>query len=179
MIDVNTTLVHWFSKKQSTVETSVFYVEFITMKQGIDVLGGLRYKLRMMSILTSGPSFIYGDNMSVVCNTSRPEPVLKKKSNSVCYHTVHQSVAMKESLVGHMPSKENVTDMMRKVLSGQKRNFWLAMFFMILSQCRTQSGKFDLIGNHIKLEGTLALNFEDPLIFDAPAIGGRKTFKHL
>ena len=38
LIYVNTALVWWFSKKQSTVETSVFDVEFVTMKQGIDAL---------------------------------------------------------------------------------------------------------------------------------------------
>ena len=74
-------------KKESTVETSVFGTEFATMKQGIDALRGLRYKLMMMDIPISGPSFIYRVNMSVVHNTSRPESVLSKKSNSVCYYS--------------------------------------------------------------------------------------------
>ena len=38
LIYVNMTLVQWFSKKQLTVETSVFGTEFFIMKQGIDVL---------------------------------------------------------------------------------------------------------------------------------------------
>ena len=99
MIYINTALVQGFSKKQSAVETSVLGTEFVAMKQGINTLQGLRYKLRMMGIPISCPSYIYGDNMSVVHNTSRPESVLRKKSNSVCYHAVHQSVAMGESLV--------------------------------------------------------------------------------
>ena len=110
MIYMNMALVQWFSKKQSTVETPVFGNEFVAMKQGIDALKGLRYKLRMMGIPMYSPSYIYGDNMSVVNNKSRPESVLRKKSNSVCYHAVHESVAMGESLVGHIPSKENATD---------------------------------------------------------------------
>ena len=56
----------WLSKKQSTVKSSVFDTEFVTMKQGMDALRGLRYKLRMMGIPTSGPKYIYGGNMSVV-----------------------------------------------------------------------------------------------------------------
>ena len=56
------------------------------------------------------------DNMTVVHNASRPESILRKKSNSVCYHGVHESVAMGESLVRHIPSKKNVTDLMTKVL---------------------------------------------------------------
>ena len=46
LIDMSTILVQWFSKKQSTVEISVFGTEFVIMKQGIDALRGLRYKLR-------------------------------------------------------------------------------------------------------------------------------------
>ena len=38
LIHVNTALVQWLSKKQSTVETSVFGAEFVAMKQGIDAL---------------------------------------------------------------------------------------------------------------------------------------------
>ena len=86
------------------------------MKQGIDALRGLRYKLRMMGIRISGPSYMYGENMSVIHNTSRPESVLRKKSNFVCYHAVHESVAMFESLVGHVPRKENIADLLSKVL---------------------------------------------------------------
>ena len=62
-------------KKQSPAETSVFGAEIITMKQGIDALQGLRYKLRMMGIPISSKSYIYWDNMSVVHNTSKPESV--------------------------------------------------------------------------------------------------------
>ena len=38
---------------QSTVDTLVFVTEFVTLKQSIDALRGLRYKLRMMDIPVS------------------------------------------------------------------------------------------------------------------------------
>ena len=80
-----------FSKKQSTVETSVFGAEFIAMKQGIDALRGLRYKLRMMGVPISGPSYIYGDNMSVTHNTSKQESLLRKKATqSAIMHYMNQ-----------------------------------------------------------------------------------------
>ena len=113
----------WHSKRQSTIETSVFGAEFVAMKVGMETLRGLRYKLRMMGVQISGPSFIYGDNMSVVHNTQRPESMLKKKSNSICYHAIRESVAMGESLVGHISTHENPADIATKVLpGGQKRN---------------------------------------------------------
>ena len=69
----------------------------------------------------NGPNLIYGDNMSVVTNSSMPESTLNKKSNSVCYHAVRESVAMGESLVAHVPSAQNLADFLTKVLSGIKR----------------------------------------------------------
>ena len=91
---MNTALVQWFSKQQATIETSVFGAEFVVMKIGMESLRGLRYKLRMMGVGIAGPSYIYGDNMSVIHNTQKPESMLKKKSNSICYHAVCESVAM-------------------------------------------------------------------------------------
>ena len=75
--------------RQSTVETSVFGVEFVAMKKGIDALRSLIYVLSMMGILIFCPLNIYGGNVSVVCNTSRPESVLRKKSNSVFWNIAH------------------------------------------------------------------------------------------
>ena len=97
------------------------------MKQSI----GLRYKIRMMGIPISGPLYIDGDNMSIVHNTSRPESTLRKKSNSVCYHAVCESVAMGESLVGHIPFRENVAHLMIEVLYGQKRKCLVSIYFMV------------------------------------------------
>ena len=76
------------SKKQATIKTSVFGAKFVAMKIGMESLRGLQYKLRMMGVHIDGPSLIYGDNMSVIYNTQRPELPLKKKSNLIAYHAV-------------------------------------------------------------------------------------------
>jgi hypothetical protein len=78
-------LIDWVSKKQAAIETSVFGAEFAVMKHGIEKLQGLCYKLRMMGIPLTGPSFIYTDNESQVTNLTIPELTLKKKCNSICY----------------------------------------------------------------------------------------------
>jgi hypothetical protein len=115
--------ITWFSKKQSTIETSVFGAKFVAMKQGMETLRGLRYKLRMMGVPLSGPSYIYGDNMSIIHNTQRPESTLKKKSNSVCYHAVREAVAMGECLTGHVSTHDNPADKCTKIIpGGQKRD---------------------------------------------------------
>ena len=68
----------------------------------------------------TGPSFIYGDNKSQVTNSSRPESTLKKKCNSICYHAIHESVTMGESLITHLRTWFNLSDFMTKVTSGIK-----------------------------------------------------------
>jgi hypothetical protein len=81
-------LIDWISKKQATIETSVFGAEFVDMKHGIKKLRGLQYKLRMMGIPLTGLSYIYGAKKSQVTNSTRPESTLKKKYDSICYHAV-------------------------------------------------------------------------------------------
>ena len=74
---MNMSSIDWLSKRQATVEGAVFGSEFVALKQGVETLRGIRYKLRMMGVPVDGPTYIYGDNMSVVNNTSKPESTLK------------------------------------------------------------------------------------------------------
>jgi hypothetical protein len=123
VIYLNIAPIVWLSKRQPTVESSVFGAEFFAMKNGIETCRGLSYRLRMMGVTLSDPTFAYVDNMSVVHNTQRPESVLKKKSNSICYHAVRESAAMGESIIGHVPPVDNPADICTKVVpGGQKRN---------------------------------------------------------
>ena len=65
-IFLNTALIDWLSKKQATIESSVFGAEFIAMKTGVEALRGIRYKLSMMGVPMTRPTYIYGDSMSVI-----------------------------------------------------------------------------------------------------------------
>jgi hypothetical protein len=74
VIYLNMAPIVWFSKRHPTVESIVFGAEFVAMKNGIETTRGLRYKLRMMGVTIDGPTYVYGDNMSVVHNNQRPSP---------------------------------------------------------------------------------------------------------
>ena len=50
----------------------------------------------MMGIPVEGPAFVFGDNQSVLANTSKPHSVLKKKSSLIAYHFVREGVAKNE-----------------------------------------------------------------------------------
>jgi hypothetical protein len=83
---------------------------------------GRHYKLRMMGVQLMGPTYIYGDNMSVVHNTQHPESMLKKRSNSICYHAIRERVAMGESLTAHIQTEMNPADLRTKIMSGGQKH---------------------------------------------------------
>jgi hypothetical protein len=95
LVWINTCLVYFLSKKQTSVETSSIESEF-AMKQCCEYLRGLRYKLRMMGISVNGLCYISGDNQSVLANTTEPGSTLKEKSQSIVYHFVREGVANDE-----------------------------------------------------------------------------------
>ena len=127
LIKLNNSPIYWSSKKQSGVETSSFGSEFMALKQCCEYVRGLRYKLRMMGISINGPTYIYGDNKSVLTNSSIPDSVLKKKSNSIAYHFVREGVYSGEWKVTYIKSEDNVADMLTKPLSAIKRQRLLGM----------------------------------------------------
>ncbi len=73
-----------------------------------------------MGIPFTGPSFIYADNKLQLTNSTIPESTVKKKCNSICYHAVQESVAMGESLITHIDSGDNLSDLMIKVACNGK-----------------------------------------------------------
>ena len=65
-IFLNTALIDWLSKKQATIEGSVFGSEFVAMKTGVEALRGIRYKLRMMGVPMSGIDGIYPFSITTI-----------------------------------------------------------------------------------------------------------------
>jgi hypothetical protein len=128
IVYLNNAPIFWYSKKQSTIETSSFGSEFMAMKHCTEYIRGLRYKLRMMGIPCELPSLIYGDNQSVLSNTTIPDSVLKKKSNSIAYHFVREGCARDEWRTAYINTHFNPADLLTKALpSGEKRRRFINM----------------------------------------------------
>ena len=111
----------WYSKKQNSVETSSFGSEFAAMKTAVEMIEGLRYKLRMMGVPIDGPCNVKADNMSMIRNSSVPESQLKKKSNSIAYHYVREKAAAQVIIVNYEPTDTDIADMLTKTQSGPVR----------------------------------------------------------
>lgn len=130
LVYLNSALIYWFSKKQTTIETSSFGSEFMALKQATEYVRGLRYKLRAMGIPVTNCTYIYGDNQSVLVNATVPHSQLKKKANSVAYHHCREGAALDEWRTAYVNTNENTSDMMTKPLpAGQKRNYFCSKLF--------------------------------------------------
>ena len=128
IIFLNNSPIYWSSKKQGGIETSSFGSEFMAMKQCCEYLRGLRYKLRMMGIPVDEHSFVFGDNKSVLVNSSQPDSVLKKKSNSIAYNFVREGCAADEWRVTYINTLLNLADLLTKPLGGgEKRRRFVGM----------------------------------------------------
>ena len=60
---------------------------------------------------------MYGDNQSVVINTSNPSSTLKKKHNALAYHRTREAIAAGVIDFRFVRSEENFADLLTKALS--------------------------------------------------------------
>ena len=70
----------------------------------------------MMGIPVNNPCFVYGDNQSVLWNTSHPGSTLKKKSSGVAYHFVREGVSSDQWRTTYINTKLNPADLFTKLL---------------------------------------------------------------
>jgi hypothetical protein len=120
IIFCNRAPILWFSKRQNTVETSSFGSEFIAARIAVQLIEGLRYKLRMFGIPLQGPTNVYCDNQSVVTNASKPESTLRRKHNSIAYHRVREAAAAGTIQIAKEDHESNIADMLTKPVSGPR-----------------------------------------------------------
>ena len=76
-------LVIWNSKIQNGVETSTFRSEFTDMKNSVDLIAALRYKLRMFGVPIYGSTDILCDNEEYI--RMHPRPNISSERNTIVY----------------------------------------------------------------------------------------------
>ena len=88
IVVLNNAPIYRHSKKQTSIETSTFGSEMMAMKQAADYIQGFGYKLSIFGIPVEEPSYMYGDNQSVLAGSTRPESTLKKKAQIIAFHFI-------------------------------------------------------------------------------------------
>ena len=117
---VNKAPILWHSKCQNTVKTSTLGSEFCATKVAINMVEGMRYKLRMMGVPLNGPTSVSCDNQSVVKNSTAPESVLKKWHNAIAYHRSREAQAAGIIRVAWENGATNTADLLTKLMPGPR-----------------------------------------------------------
>jgi hypothetical protein len=123
LIFINRAVTIWYSKGQTTVETSTFGSEFVAMRIAVELVEALRYKLRMFGVPIEGPTNVFCDNEAVTKNSIFPESTLKKKHNSIAYHRTREAVAAGTIRVTKEDGKTNLADVLTKPLPQATKDF--------------------------------------------------------
>ena len=135
LVYLNISLVYWLSKKHISVESSPFGSEFCAMKLCCEYIHGLRYNLLMMDIPVNGPAYVYGDNQSVLFNTSIPNSTLKKKSHIIAYHFTREGATRDEWITAYVNTNDNKSELPTKQLPAcdNRRGFVRNLLYHIYS----------------------------------------------
>jgi uncharacterized protein YlzI (FlbEa/FlbD family) len=123
LVMMNNTPIEWISKRQKTVVTLTFGSELVVSRVATELILEIRYMLRSLGVALDGPVLMFGDNMSVVLNTTVPLSVLKKKHNAIAYHRVREAIAARIMRFAYIKSEENVSDVLTKRLSNEKYHY--------------------------------------------------------
>jgi Reverse transcriptase (RNA-dependent DNA polymerase) len=118
---VNGTPIEWFSKRQSTVETSTYGSEFVAARIATDQIIDLRNTLRYMGINVID-SIMFGDNQSVITSSTIPHSKLAKRHVALSYHRVREAIAGNIVKFYHIDGRINPADMLSKHAGYQQ--FW-------------------------------------------------------
>ena len=83
---LNQTPINWLSKKQATIETSTYGLEFVAARIAVDQIIALRTDLRYFGVPVCEKSYLFGDNKSVIASSTIPHSSLTKRHNILAYH---------------------------------------------------------------------------------------------
>jgi hypothetical protein len=121
---LNKTPIEWFCKKQNTVETATYGSEFVAARIATEQIMDLRLSLRYLGVPLEGPSWMFGDNLSVIKSSTIPSSTLKKRHNALAYHRVREAIACKIVKFCHIDGKYNPADVLSKHMSSRE---WFAL----------------------------------------------------
>ena len=110
----NKTVIDWYSKKQSTVETATYGSEFVAARTAMEQIIDLRLQLRYLGVTIKGSTMMFGDNESVVNSSSLPHARLHKRHTALSFHRVREGIAAGVAQFYYIPSLSNPADILSK-----------------------------------------------------------------
>ena len=110
---LNKTVMDWYSKKQGTVESSTFTAEYLAGRTTTDQVIDMRNTLRYMGV-PLGRTVVFGDNQSVITNSTIPQSQLQKRHAALSYHRVREAIAAGIFQLYHINGCDNPSDVLSK-----------------------------------------------------------------
>lgn len=110
----NKTVIDWYSKKQTTVETATYGSEFVAARTAMEQIIDLRTELRYLGVEIKGSTMMFGDNESVVNSSCIPHAKLHKRHNALSFHRVREGIAAGIAKFHHVKSNSNPADILSK-----------------------------------------------------------------
>ena len=111
---INQTPVEWFSKKQATCETATYGSEFVAARTCVEQIIDLRITLRYLGVPIIGPSYMFGDNESVVNSSMLFCAKLHKRHTALSFRRVQESIAANICRFYHIKGTANLADVFSK-----------------------------------------------------------------
>ena len=111
---VNKTLVDWYSKKQTTVETATYGSEFVATKTATEQIMAIRQTLRYLGAPIGSKSYLFGNNRSVITSATLPHSTLTKHHNIQAFHRVREAIEAKLIAFYWIQSAYSLGDMLSK-----------------------------------------------------------------
>jgi len=111
---LNKTPIDYYSKRQATVETATYGSEFVAAKTAVEQIMDIRYTLMYLGVPIQGPTFMYGDNKTVVQSSAVPHSRLHKRHSLLAYHRVREAIAAGVVVFLHIAGKLNPADVLSK-----------------------------------------------------------------
>jgi hypothetical protein len=138
---LNKTPIDWFSKRQNTVETATYGSEFVAARIAVEQIIDLRYTLRMLGVNIDTPSWLFGDNLSVIQSATIPSSALKKRHNALSYHRVREAQAAGFVQFCFIEGKENPADPLTKHRSCRQWFHVMQPFLYWVDPSKDEDGK--------------------------------------
>ena len=107
----------WGSERKKLTALSTYGAEFMAMKTAVEEVTAVRYMVRCLGVHVTKPSYILGDNRSVIIQSTVHSSLLKKKHVAIAYHLTREATANGTVHPLKTKSEWNFADLLTKALA--------------------------------------------------------------
>ena len=111
---LNKSIIDYYTKKQPRVETATYGSEYMAARTATEQIMDLRTSLRYLGVNIFGPTYMFGDNSTVVNSSNTPKARLHKRHVILSFHRVREAIAAKILHFIFIPGSDNPADILSK-----------------------------------------------------------------